>query len=165
MKRPSGPRPLDTQRTPTPTHRFPMRPGITWTSRSPSFGSPFGRPNPKYPPPDHPDGAGSKPIGRKPITGTEVLFSPFFCVRFVPPTYLTHTCIRFLFTSATQLPRTHDRTLVFASFRIHGATEFRAPHLNYPDLLSFVSSILLECDNPESEPQEPGHRRQKPGPA
>ena len=90
---------MDTQRTPTPTHRFPMLPGITWTSRSPSLGFTFGRPNPKYPPPDHPDGAGSKTIGRKPIACREVPFFQFFFVRFVPPTYHTHTCTRFLFHS------------------------------------------------------------------
>ena len=58
---------------------------VTWTSHSPSFGFPFGRPNPKYTPPDHPGGAGSKPIGRKPITCTKAPFFPFFFVCFVPP--------------------------------------------------------------------------------
>ena len=84
----------------TYTHTpFPQRPGITWTSLSPFPGFPFGRLNPKYPPPDHPGGASSKPIGRKPITHTKVLFSPFFVVSCVPLTHHAHTCIRFLFHS------------------------------------------------------------------
>ena len=64
---------------------FSQRPGITWTSCSPFPGFPFGRPNPKYPPPDHPGGAGSKTIDRNPITCTKVLLSPFFFGCSVPP--------------------------------------------------------------------------------
>ena len=52
-----------TAHTYTHTHRFPMRPGITWTFRSHYLGFPFGRPDPKYPQPDHPGGAGSSTIG------------------------------------------------------------------------------------------------------
>ena len=87
MKLPSGPRPSEpTAHTYTHTHTPSiMRQGITWTSSSHSFGFcfPFGRPNPKYPPPDHPGGAGSKTIGRNPITHTKVSFAPFFFVCFV----------------------------------------------------------------------------------
>ena len=98
MKRPPGPRPADTEHTPTHTP-FSQRQGITWTFPSLFSGFPFGRPNPKYPPPDHPGGAGSKTIGRNPIIHTKVPFHPFLFVRFVPPTYHTHTCTHFLFHS------------------------------------------------------------------
>ena len=69
-----------------------------------------------------------------------------------------------------RLPLTSSYTLVFASFRT-SLSDFMVQQnsvslrLNFQDLLSFVSSINWEYDNPESEPQEPGHRRQKPGPA
>ena len=61
----------------------------------PSFRFPFRSPEPQYPPPDHPGGAGSKTIGRKPITHTKPLRSLSFYVCCVPPTYDTHTCFRF----------------------------------------------------------------------
>ena len=84
----------------TYTHTpFSQRPGITWTFPLPFPVFPFGRPNPKYPPPDHPGGAGSKPIGRKPITHTKAPFSQFLFVCFVPTTHRTHTCNRFPFHS------------------------------------------------------------------
>ena len=82
---------LHTGHTHTHTHRFPMRPEITWTSRSHSFGSTFGRTNPKHPPPDHPGGAGSCTITRKPTGCTKVPLFSFFFVCFVPLAYHTHT--------------------------------------------------------------------------
>ena len=63
---------------------MPTPQGITWMSRSPSFGFPFGRANPKYLPPDHPGGAGSCTIGRTPIECTKALRFPFFFVCSVP---------------------------------------------------------------------------------
>ena len=94
---------------------FP-RPGITWTFPLSSPVFPFGQPNPKYPPPDHPGGAGSKTIGRKPITHTKLLPFPFFCVCCVPPTHRTHTCFRFP-SCYHDCPETHLHWFAFASFR------------------------------------------------
>ena len=133
----------------TYTHTpFFRRQGITWTNLSPFPGFPFGHPNPKYPPPDHQGGVGSKTIGRKPITHTKVLFSTFFFVCCVPPTYHTHKCIRFLFHSCYHdcpLRSWYTCVCVFSNspFRIHGATELRTPHLNTSDLFSFDSPALL----------------------
>ena len=76
----------------------------------------------------------------------------------------------FTFTLANTIAPYTRRTLRVCVFtrslsRIHGATELRILHVNFPCLPSFVSSIVPEYYNPESEPQEPGHRKQKPGPA
>ena len=89
MKRPSGPRPADTERTPTHTHRFPSAqepPGRPLLS-FPVF--PLWSPEPQFPPPDHPDGAGSKTIGRKPITHTKLLLSRT-STRVACPRHTTH---------------------------------------------------------------------------
>ena len=155
--------------THTHTHRFPSAQESPGRSLSlfPVF--PLAT-EPQYPPPDHPGGAGSETIGRNPITHTKPLLSPFFCVCCVPPTHHTHTCIRFPFHSCYRdcpVPIVHFLCCVFSNshFRIHGAIELRTLHLNFTGLLSFVSSINLEYDNPESETQEPGQLIQKPGPA
>ena len=78
----------------THTPLFP-RPGITWTLLLSFPVFPFGHPNPKYPPPDHPGGAGSKTIGRKPITHTKLSHFPSFYVCCVPPN-IRHTYVHSL---------------------------------------------------------------------
>ena len=129
----------------TYTHTpFPQRPGITWTSplTYPVFS--LWSPEPQYPPPDHPDGAGSETIGRKPITHTKVLLFPSFYVCCVPPTYDTHTCIR-LPLLLSRLPCsliTCLRVCVFsiALSRKHGALNFGTLHPISSSLLSFDST-------------------------
>ena len=122
----------------TYTHTpFPQRPGTTWTSPSLFLGSSLWSLEPQYPPPDHPGGAGSKTIGRKPITHTKLLFFPSFYVCCVPPTYDTHTCIRFPLL-LSRLPCTTStlvRVCVFpiSIFRFHGAQNFGTLRLNFPD--------------------------------
>ena len=157
-------------RAQTYTHiPFSLRPGITWTSSSPSFGFHFGRPNPKDPTPDHPGGAGSKPIGRKSITCTKAPFSrSSSCVLY--PRHTTHIrAPAFSFTLATTIAhtdRTHFKLRLF-DFPFPNTWCNRTPH-PASELLGFALfsfSILPEQCNPESEPQEPGQRRQKPGPA
>ena len=99
---------------------------------------------PQYPQPDHPGGAGSKTIGRKPITHTKPLRFLSFYVCCVPPTYDTHTCIRFplLLSRLPCITRTLVCVCVFSIslFRLHGARTFGTQHLNFPDLLSFNSA-------------------------
>ena len=107
------------QRAHTYTHTpFSQRPGITWTSCSPFTGFPFGSPNPKYPPPDHPGGAGSCTIGRNPILRTEVHFSrSHSCVLY--PRHTTHLpAFALPFTLAKTIALYPSYTPVFASFRI-----------------------------------------------
>ena len=144
LKRFSDPRPLDTQRTPTHTHRLP---GVR---KSP--------------------GRSVLPSTRHRITLAarvrkqsdenrshvqKFSFSgPSSCVLY--PRHTTHIrASAFPFTPAITIARyhfVHFSCCVFSisPFRIHGATELRTLHLNFPDLLSFVSSIIREYDNPES---------------
>ena len=170
MKRPSGLRPADTERTPTHTPRFsrvresPGRPVPPFrvfplVARTPSTRHRITR----------------VARVRNPSAENRSHIQKFYfprsssCVLYPRHTAHIHATV-FSFTLAkTIAPYTFVRFLccVFSNspFRFHGATKLRTLHLNFPDLLSFVSSINWKYDNPESEPQEPGHRRQKPGPA
>ena len=99
---------------------------------------------PQYQPLDHPGGAGSETIGRKPITHTKLLLFPPFYVCCVPPTHRTHTCTRFplLLSRLPCIQSTLVCVCVFSRslFRFHGAQNFGTLRLNFPDLLSFDSA-------------------------
>ena len=72
---------------------------------------------------------------------------PFTLAKTIAPYQIVHYCVCVFPNSPV---------------RFHGATELRTLHLNFPDLLSFVSAINWEYDNPESEPkkQDTGDRNQ-----
>ena len=85
------------------------------------------------------------------------------------PRHTTHIrAPAFSFTPAITIAPYRSRTLRVCVFLItisrdHGALELGTRYLISSSLLISVSSIILEYDNPRSEPQEPWHRRQKPG--
>ena len=128
----------------TYTHTVPPRQGTTWTFPLSFSVFPLWSPEPQFPPPDHPDGAGSKTIGRKPITHTKLPLSPFFCVCCVPPTHHTHTCIPFplLLSRLPHKQITCFRVCVFSITlsRNHGALNFGTLHPISLSLLSFDST-------------------------
>ena len=120
----------------TYTHTlFSQRPGTTWTPPSLFPGFSLWSLEPQYSPPDHPDGAGSKTIGRKPITHTKVLPFPVL-LRVLRTLDTPHTYVHSLSISLLllRLPRTADTLLVVRLF-------------DYP----FSESWCTELWNPASD--------------
>ena len=169
-KRPSSPSPPEhTAHTYTHTPFSPAS-GVLLDIQLSHFRFPLGRPNPKYPSLDHPDGAGSCTIGRNPIGCTKALFfRSSSCVLIARHT----TNIRAsAFPSSPAITIAtyrlgHFEFCVFSDplSRGNGAEELVTLNLTSSGLLSFFSLNIPRYDNPGSDPQEPWHRRQKPGPA
>ena len=91
---------------PLPSFRFPLCPPIRVA----------------YPQTEHPGGADSRTIGRNPIKCTKEPRFPFLFVWFVPTTYCTHTCARFLFQLCNTIAPTSACTL-----RVLRLSDFRIP--------------------------------------
>ena len=88
MERPSSPRALEPTGHTYIHTPFSRASGVLLDVPSPFFQFPLCAPEPKYPLQDHPGGAGSSTIGRKPIICAEVLRFPIFLCS---PDVSTHT--------------------------------------------------------------------------
>ena len=165
MKWPSGPRPSDTQNTPTHPHRSPMRHGITWTPLPLLSASPLAARTPST---RHritlvaricaPSAENRSDVQKSP-------FSRFFsCVLY--PRYTTHIrAPAFHFSPAITIAPYRSWTLrvcVFSNtfFRENDASRTLTVYPISSDLLPFVSPNLLSNDKPRASEKEtrPGLR-------
>ena len=152
MKRPSGPRPADTEHTPTHTHTVFTRPGITWTFPLSSPVFPLWSSEPQVPAAGSPGRRGFE--NHRPKTDHTYKTSPFsFFLRVLCTPNIRHTYTLSLSSLAITIAPYQSTLVCVCVFsitlsRIHGARTFGTQHPNSLSLLSFDSAELRLHDNP-----------------